>query len=38
MLTDADPFEAGARHGARAEISLPLAQAAAQPKSQKMAV
>ena len=38
LLTDADPFEPGARRGARAEIRLPLAAQATQTKDQKLAV
>ena len=38
LLTDADPFEPGARRGARAEIRLPLVAQATQTKDQKLAV
>ncbi len=38
VLTDADPFEDGARQGARAEIRLPLAPAAAATEDRRAAV
>ncbi|MEM1387358.1 MAG: PAS domain-containing sensor histidine kinase [Pseudomonadota bacterium] len=37
-LVDADPFEPGARYGARAEIRLPLVVQDVQPKDQEMAL
>ncbi len=38
VLTDADPFEEGARHGARAEIRLPLAPVAEATGTRRAAV
>lgn len=38
VLTDAEPFTTGARHGARAEITLPLATQPAQQTPEKLAV